>query len=54
MRRAAIRTKGTYLAAHFAELRGRRGGPKTRGAIRPDLLVASCDIVRDRVPDREL
>jgi transposase len=23
--RAAVRTKGTYLAAHFAQLRGRRG-----------------------------
>lgn len=23
--RAAVRTKGTYLAVHFAQLRGRRG-----------------------------
>jgi transposase len=38
--RAAVRTKDTYLAAHFAQLRGRRGEPKAIGAIRHDLLVA--------------
>jgi transposase len=52
--RAAVRTKGTYLAAHFAQLRGRRGEPKAIGAIRHDLLVAYYHIVRDRVPFREL
>ena len=52
--RAAVRTKGTYLAAHFAQLRGRRGEPKALGAIRHDLLVAYYHIVRDRVPFREL
>jgi transposase len=52
--RAAVRTKGTYLAAHFAQLRGRRGEPKAIGAIRHDLLVAYFHIVRDRVPFREL
>jgi transposase len=52
--RAAVRTKGTYLAAHFAQLRARRGEPKAIGAIRHDLLVAYYHIVRDRVPFREL
>ena len=48
--RAAVRTKGTYLAAHYAQLRGRRGEPKAIGAIRHDLLVAYYHIVRDQVP----
>jgi transposase len=52
--RAAVRTRGTYLAAHFAQLRGRRGEPKAIGAIRHDLLVAYYHIVRDQVPFREL
>jgi transposase len=52
--RAAVRTKETYMAAHFAQLRGRRGEPKAIGAIRHDLLVAYYHIVRDRVPFREL
>src|SRR5215212_9820419 len=52
--RAAVRTKGTYLAAHFAQLRGPRGEPKAIGAIRHDLLVAYNHIVRDQVPFREL
>jgi transposase len=52
--RAAVRTKGTYLAAHFVQLRGRRGEPKAIGAIRHDLLVAYYHIVRDQVPYREL
>ncbi len=52
--RAAVRTKDTYLAAHFAQLRGRRGEPKAIGAIRHDLLVAYYHVVRDQVPFREL
>jgi transposase len=51
---AAARTKGTYLAAHFAQLRGRRGEPKAIGATRHDILIAYYYIVRDRVPFREL
>ena len=51
---AARQTKGTYLAAHFAQLRGRRGEPKAIGAIRHDILVAYYHIVRDQVPFREL
>jgi transposase len=52
--RAAVRTKGTYLAAHFAQLRGWRGEPIAIGAIRHDILVAYFHIVRDQVPFREL
>ena len=52
--RAAVRTKGTYLAAHYAQLRGRRGEPIALGAIRHDLLVAYYHVVRDRVPYHDL
>ena len=52
--RAAVRTKETYIAAHYAQLRGRRGEPKAIGAIRHDLLVAYFHIVRDKVPYRDL
>jgi hypothetical protein len=48
--KAAVRTKDTYLAAHFAQLRGRRGEPIAIGAIRHDILVAYYHIVRDQVP----
>src|SRR5207247_7945375 len=51
---AAARSKGTYLAAHHAQLRGRRGQAKAVGATRHDILVAYYHIVRDRVPFREL
>jgi hypothetical protein len=52
--RAAVRTNGTYLAAHFAQPRGRRGEPKAIGAIRHDILVAHHHIVRDQDPFRAL
>lgn len=52
--RSAVRTKDTYLAAHYAQLRGRRGEQKAVGAIRHDLLVAYFHIVRDHVPYRDL
>jgi transposase len=51
---AAARTKGTYLAAHHAQIRGRRGTQKAIGATRHDILVAYYHIIRDRVPYREL
>ena len=52
--KAAARTKGTYFAAHFAQLRGRRGEPKAIGATRHDILIAYYYIVRDEVAFREL
>jgi transposase len=52
--KAAARTKDTYLAAHHAQLKGRRGEPKAVGATRHDILIAYYYIVRDQVPFREL
>jgi transposase len=51
---AAARSKGTYLAAHHAQIRGRRGPAKAVGATRHDILVAYYHVVSDRVPFREL
>jgi transposase len=52
--RAAARSKDTYLASHYWQLRGRRGEAKAIGATRHDILIAYYHIVRDRVPYREL
>jgi transposase len=52
--KSAARSKGTYLASHHWQIRGRRGEAKAIGATRHDLLVAYYHIVRDRVPYREL
>src|SRR6266516_3267083 len=51
---AAVHTKGTYLASHYWQLRGRRGDPKAIGAVRHDILTAYYHIVRDHVAYREL
>ena len=51
---AAARTKGTYLAAHHAQVRGRRGTQKAIGATRHDILVAYYHIVRDKIPYQDL
>jgi len=51
---AAVRTKNTYLASHYWQLRGRRGNAKAVGATRHDILIAYYHITRDRVPYREL
>jgi transposase len=45
---AAARTKNTYLAAHHAHIRGRRGLPKAIGATRHDLLIAYWHVVQQR------
>lgn len=52
--KAAGRTKGTYLAVHQAQIRGRRGQAKATGATRHDILIAYYHIVRDRVPYHDL
>lgn len=52
--KAAARTKGTYLAAHHAQIKARRGYPKAVGATRHDILVAFYFIVRDGIPFKEL
>lgn len=51
---AAARAKGTYLAAHHATIRGRRGRYKAIGATRHDLLIAYWHVVHDEVEYREL
>jgi transposase len=51
---AAARTKGTSLAAHHAQIRGRRGTQKAIGATRHAILIAYYHIVRDRVPYHDL
>jgi transposase len=50
----AARTRGTYLAAHHAQIKGRAGRFKAIGATRHDIIVAYWHIVHDRVPYREL
>jgi transposase len=52
--RAAARSKNTYLASHYWQIRGRRGDAKAIGATRHDILIAYYHIVRERVPFREL
>jgi hypothetical protein len=49
-RPAAAWTKGTHLAAHHAQIRGRRGTQKAIGATRHDILIAYCHIVAIRSP----
>jgi len=51
---AAARTRGTYLAARFAQLRARRGEQEAIGAIRHDILIAYYHIVAGQTPFREL
>ncbi len=51
---AAARTNGTYLAAHHAQIRGRRGTQKAIGATRHDILIAYYHIVRDRIAYQDL
>ena len=51
---AAARTKNTYLAAHHAHIRGRRGLPKAVGATRHDLLIAYWHVVHDQVDYADL
>ena len=46
---AAARTKNTYLAAHHAHIRGRRGLHKAVGSTRHDLLIAYWHVVHDEV-----
>jgi transposase len=51
---AAARIKNTYLAAHHAHIRGRRGLPKPIGATRHDLLIAYWHVVHDQVDYADL
>jgi hypothetical protein len=51
---AAARTKNTYLAAHHAHIRGRRGLHKAIGATRHDILIAYWHVVHDQVDYADL
>jgi transposase len=51
---AAGHSKGTYLGAQFARLRGRIGHPKARKAVAHSILVAVYHILDQNVPYQEL
>jgi transposase len=51
---AAARPKGTYLASHHSQIRGRQGKKQAIGATRHDILVAYWHVVHDRLPYRDL
>lgn len=50
--RAAARSKGTYLAAHYARLRGRRGSKKAAVAVGHSILVICYHVLEHEVPMR--
>jgi transposase len=52
--KAAARTKATYLAAHYARLRGRRGSAKATVAVGHSILVAAYYILTRREPYHDL
>ena len=52
--RAAARSKGTYLAAHYARLRGRRGSKKAAVAVGHSILVICYHVLEHEVPYEEL
>ena len=51
---AAARTRGTYLASRYAQIRGRSGKAKAVGAIRHDILIAYWHIVTNEVDYHDL
>jgi transposase len=52
--KAAAQTKGTYLSAQFARLRGRRGGAKATIAVAHSILVSAYHILDRLEPYQEL
>ncbi len=52
--RAASRSKGTYLSAQYARLRGRRGSKKAAVAVGHSILVIAYHILEREVPYEEL
>jgi transposase len=52
--KAAARTKGTYLSAQYARLRGRRGGAKATIAVAHSILVSAYHILDRLEPYQEL
>jgi transposase len=51
---AAARSKGTYLSAQYARLRGRRGSKKAAVAVGHSILVIAYHILERGVPYEEL
>lgn len=52
--KAASRTKGTYLSAHYQRLRGRRGHEKATIAACHSILVAAWHMLTRQVPYHDL
>ena len=52
--KAATRTKGTYLTAHYARIKGRRGHAKATVAVAHSILVSAYYILQREVPYDEL
>jgi transposase len=52
--KAAARSKGTYLCAHYARLKGRRGHAKATVATAHSILVSAYYILQRGVPYHEL
>ena len=52
--RAAARSRGTYLGAHYARLRGRRGSKKATVAVGYSILVICYHVLERQVPYEEL
>lgn len=52
--KAAARTKGTYLSAQYARLRGRRGGSRATIAVAHSILVAVYYILERGTPYEDL
>lgn len=51
---AAVRTKGTYPAAQYRRLAGRRGKKRAIVAVSHSLLIAAYYVLRDGVPYHDL
>src|SRR5829696_2617894 len=51
---AAARSRGTYLAAHYARLKGRRGPKKAAVAVGHSILVIAYHVLERGVPYEEL
>ena len=52
--KAATRSRGTYLSAHYARIKGRRGHAKATVATAHSILVAAHYILEREVPYEEL
>ena len=52
--RAAARSKGTYLSAQYARLRGRHGSKKAAVAVGHSILVIAYHVLEREVPYEEL